>query len=474
MTAFRNFGARVEDELNGLGGDPRVERRGRSMLERWQENPGVGFPEIFGNDSELEAAYRFFKNQNLDFDTLLRPHVANTVERAKRFDGDVLCIHDSTAFVFSGQRRDLGFVNKNNSGFLGHFTLVATRAPDGTPVPLGVAACSTWVRTETRGSKGVPQHKLRESKDCESLRWLKGVREAEERLGSALSQIHVMDREGDIYDSVSTMVSEGIRFVSRAQANRTIESDDDEYHLLFDALDGLPVRYRDTVTVSARKASKFPDQRKTYPAREGREAEVCVAATTVTVKRTRHSSKEFPPRTTLNVVHVFEPNAPEGSESIEWILLTNEPISTEKELRRIVAIYRQRWLIEELFKAIKTGCIFEKRQFESYRRLLNVLALTIPVAWSMLLLRAQSRAEESMPAETFIDPFRLQVLAAHAQRNKLPDSPTVRDVALAIAGLGGFLKRNGTPGWQTLRRGYAKLLTFEEGWIASRETCEQS
>jgi hypothetical protein len=35
---------------------------------------------------------------------------------------------------------------------------------------------------------------------------------------------------------------------------------------------------------------------------------------------------------------------------------------------------------------------------------------------------------------------------------------------LAIAKLGGHLKRNGDPGWITLGRGYERLLILEEGW----------
>lgn len=165
--------------------------------------------------------------------------------------------------------------------------------------------------------------------------------------------------------------------------------------------------------------------------------------------------------------------------------MTTEPISTEEEIRRVVAIYRHRWIIEEFFKAIKTGCGFMKRQLESYHALTNALAMTIPIAWFMLLLRCQSRTNQSMPAESIIDPFRLQVLIAHAKRYKLPESPTLRDVAYAIAGMGGWLKRNGPPGWLTLMRGFERLLTLEEGWIMARahsgeadgvssETCDQS
>jgi hypothetical protein len=157
-------------------------------------------------------------------------------------------------------------------------------------------------------------------------------------------------------------------------------------------------------------------------------------------------------------------------------LLTNEPCSTEKEIRAVVDCYRQRWLIEELNKAIKTGCSFEKRQLESYRALTSALALTLPIAWNMLLLRTQSRSNTNLPAERIIHPLRLKIIRAHSKRYILPEQPTLRDVAYAIAGLGGHLKRNGPPGWQTLSRGYEKMLILEEGWMlsTSSETCDQS
>lgn len=474
MTQPAQFGTNVGDELVGLGGDPRLERRSQRVLKRWQEKPSLGFPQVFENAAELEAAYRFFSNASLSFDGLLRPHTDKTVERCRRHGGEVLCIQDTSAFVFAGQREGLGFINKNNHGFLGHFALAVSRSSGEAAIPFGVIEASTWVRETPRSNKPTTQHKLRQSDDCESHRWLNTVRAAEERFKGIASPIHVMDREGDIYDCTSTMVAEKFRFVVRAMSNRVIESEDPNYHLLFDALDGLPVRYHDTVTVTPRKASRLPDQKKAYPDREGREARVCVTTTTVTVKRTRNSSDRYSATTTLNLVHVFEPTPPAGQDPVEWVLLTGEPISTNEEIRATIEVYRQRWVIEEFFKAIKTGCAYEKRQLESYDALSNALAMTVPIAWSMLLLRTQSRTSQSLPAETFIEPFRLMVIKAHAVRHKLPDQPTLRDVAYAVAGMGGHLKRNGPPGWLTLRRGFERLLTLEEGWIMSRETCDQS
>ena len=37
-----------------------------------------------------------------------------------------------------------------------------------------------------------------------------------------------------------------------------------------------------------------------------------------------------------------------------WILLTTLPVETVEQCRRVVKIYRRRWLIEEMHKAMKT------------------------------------------------------------------------------------------------------------------------
>jgi hypothetical protein len=57
----------------------------------------------------------------------------------------------------------------------------------------------------------------------------------------------------------------------------------------------------------------------------------------------------------------------------------------------------------------------------------------------------------------------LTVLKAIARR-PLPSHPTRLDVLLAIAALGGHLKNNGQPGWQTLGRGFEHLSARVEGF----------
>src|SRR6185503_9757299 len=113
-----------------------------------------------------------------------------------------------------------------------------------------------------------------------------------------------------------------------------------------------------------------------------------------------------------------------------------------------------------------TGCAFEERQLESLAALHNALAVFMPIAWHMLLLRGVARDAPATAADRVLSPTHLRLLQTLARpRNKwglrLSRKPTARDVLFAIARLGGHLPNNGTPVWLTLRRGYDELFKLE-------------
>jgi hypothetical protein len=160
-------------------------------------------------------------------------------------------------------------------------------------------------------------------------------------------------------------------------------------------------------------------------------------------------------------------------EPIDWTLLTQEPIDTAEQILKIVDYYRGRWMIEEYFKALKTGCSFEKRQLESLPTLLNALAIFVPVAWRLLLLRGMARNHPTAPATIVLTEPQIAVLHAVTKR-PLPQDLNVEQALLAIAALGGHIKNNGRPGWQVLGRGFRKLLNLEEGWTAAKNAFQNN
>lgn len=465
---------RSSDSVDEIGlaalPDKRLAKRGRLVAEAIRRSPAAPLPDVMANDTELTGAYRFFNNPRVTPAGLLKPHFNATLTRAQSTQ-ECLVIHDTTAVTFGGKRSGLGRIATGKDGFLAHVSLVV--AAEGSPVPLGVLAAEFLVRKSVRAKRPADRRTQEDPLKAagESARWERGFAATDSALREAsVRPIHVADREGDSYLLLSMMLEHQRAFVFRMAQDRTLELDGDEGTArISDVLKEMPVLARRTVTLGARDTSKRPPPvKKRHPSRDGREAEVVITATRVTLKRPRRVSKELPKSLSVNVVRVFEPNPPEGEVPVEWLLVTNEPIATGEDVERIVDIYRRRWIIEEFFKALKTGCAVESRHFETGHALMNVFALSVPIAWQMLLMRTVAREESGTPASRVLTSIQLTILAAASgnlpKRQRPSENPTVREALLAIAALGGHLTRNGEPGWLTIARGFEHLRSLEAGY----------
>lgn len=440
-------------------GDVRLNRRLGLLADRLGERPGESFPNAL-DDAELEAAYRFFGNDSVSPEAILAPHFRQTARRAAKH-GRVLVIHDTTQFEFPGQskREGLGRLIHPGQGFFGHFSLVATA--DGDRVPLGLAALETVFRLdEAIGNKNWTPSQSR----GERARWLNCVDDTETLLGDETTAIHVMDAEADSYAILAALIERQRSFVIRSFHDRVLAGHD-EAHLRA-AARAARATFQREVPLSPRPAKPGP-QGKRHPARRLRVARLSFAAISVELPRTS-DSHAVSASISLNVVHVFEPDPPSGQPAVEWFLLTNLPIDTPEQIAFVVDCYRGRWTIEEFFKALKTGCQYERRQLESATSLLNALAILAPVAWRLLLLRHLARGDNESHAIAALTPKQLEVLRA-VSRRPLPTSPSAKQIMLAVASLGGHLKSNGDPGWLVLGRGLHDLLLLELGWRAREE-----
>lgn len=432
--------------------DPRLKERAVRMARAIAARPGASLPRAMGSESDREAAYRYLSNRRVSVARVLDSHIEATVERARQVDR-ILLVSDTTEFRFSSEREDLGVLSgRLRDGFVGHFTLAVTG--DGRRTPLGVVALETIVRPERKGARNHFERKR--DPERESLRWQRCAEQANQRL-QGLNVVHVMDREADIYELLGSLTLGGSRFIIRSGQERLVEEG-----RLSSTVEKAPIRFGREVRLSARAASRKPANRRSHPARRSRLAQLVVSATQVTLKKPRASYDEGVPETiTVNVLRVWEPEPEAGEEPVEWRLFTSEPVETQEQLEQIVDSYRARWTIEEYFKALKTGCNFEASQLESRRSLENLLALYIPVAWQLLLLRSTARDEPTRPATDALTMVQIAVLRLIAPGKPLPEQPTIADAARVVAELGGHIKSNGPPGWQVLGRGFDDLRRAE-------------
>lgn len=457
------------DEFDGADlGDRRRSARLTTIVGALEEQPTRGFPRLLGSDAALEAFYRFINNRGFEAEEIVAPHLAATAARAEDA-GVVVAVHDTTLVEYSTKRKDLGVTTRKARahGFVAQVTLLLSEA-DG--LPLGVGSLETlkrsgekWAKRKKEGQRG---HVHRDDEGRESLRWIRSVEAVEVARQDRFSVIHVTDAEGDFFELFARLDALDTRFVIRAgQLDRTVQTDVGEQKLR-EALDNLSPRTWREIEVSERKYPPRTVPRSTlrrHPEREARVARVGIASARVTLKGTKYSGIKAKPFQ-VNVVRVWEPRPPKDVPAVEWVLITTEDTASQSALKRVVDIYRLRWTIEEYFKALKTGCSLEKRQVESYDALRKVLALFVPIAYRLLLLRGLERLDSDAPARRAFSETDLHIMANAPSNRNLQPPRSVADALKHLARLGGHIKNNGPPGWQTLGWGYEKLLTLRLGW----------
>jgi hypothetical protein len=447
-------------------GDPRRTRRVVKLVQALAKHPQASLPEALGTHSELEAAYRILNNESFDFEDLLAEHGDRTIARAEQA-GAVLVVHDTTTCVFEhADPGEVGALPTGKAGFFAHVALVVDARRHRRP--LGVVHVEAYWRNRRSGRGSRKKHlngkEVAAWEGRESERWAHGVQHAQEKLDGC-SVIHVMDREADKYELMAHMREHNQRFVLRSQHDRRLSSGSGEVIKLRDVMAAQPVLVERDVYASRRPETGAPRARAIHPPRLARTAKLAANAAALAFRRPNSLGTGFVTELAVNVVHVQEVDPPAGHKPIAWTLLTSEPIQTIVDVERVIDIYRYRWLIEELFKALKSGCMYEKRLFEERHALLNLLAVSLPIAVELLWMRARVADEPQAPWEEIVTPTQLEVLRTMAHR-PLPKTLTAADVLLAVAGLGGHLKQNGAPGWQVLHRGFRRLLDYEAGWNA--------
>lgn len=454
--AYGADGSVARELAAGPLGDRRLDARRDRLVARLEAHPDRGFPAICDDDAEVEALYRFLRNPRVSPTRILAPHIAATQARCAAA-GDVLVVHDTTDMVFAGDgvRTGLTQLPGGRHGFVVHAALAV--AADGTRAPLGVVRLRPWVRRPPRpDKKDAARFK---APDKESLEWRHSVADVRTAL-TGVSVVHVMDRAADSYELLADWVAQRDRFVVRLTHDRVLEA----AGRLATALAEAPTVCQREVPVAPRRdRHRTLSDRSRHPARDRRLATLRLAARPVTLRRPTHVPG--PAMLTLQVVVVEEVDQPAGVDPVRWWLATTEPIETADELRHIVDVYRTRWLIEEYFKALKTGCLYEPRQLESLQTLLIALALLAPIAWRLLALRHLARTAPDRAATTVLSRRQVHLLATTKAGATLGPTPSIASALIVVARLGGHLRQNGPPGWLVLHRGFQKLRDMELGWI---------
>jgi hypothetical protein len=402
---------------------------------------------------------RFLRNGAVTAAAMARHAGALTAQRVA--GREVVAIQDTSEVVLGGRRaRAAGYGPVGKGGALGGLLVHPVLAVEaGSGALLGLVSMQVW----NRADGAVTPRRQRATTAKESQRWLEGARQAGEVLAQAASITVVSDRESDFYELFAQRPA-NVQLIVRACQNRRIElpAQQPGDGLLFSLIDGLPEQGRFRVTIPA------------APGRKARAAELAVRYAPVVLRKPRHGADpDLPATLAVTLVDVRETSTPpDGSEPIHWRLLTTHALTTLAQARRIIDLYRLRWIIEEFFRTLKTaGFDIEAADISEPQAMINLLAAaTIAAVTVKQLVQARDGNTDQLLSDAFDPDDQLILEAASAklagkterQRNPHPMGH-LAFAAWVIARLGGWTGYYGKPGPQVMRRGLHEFRAIKYG-----------
>ena len=427
--------------------DPRLKRRLFNLARDFYSQSQAPIPQSCGSHTKTIAAYRFFNNERVTMDKLLRAHTEASIERIKAHKV-VLAVQDTTTLNYTAHRatEGLGPIGTKASGPIG-LVVHDTMAFNTEGTPLGLLDVQCWARDlQDIGKKH--RRKQLPIEEKESMKWLNSYRAVCEvqKLCPDTMLVSVGDRESDIYELFLEAAQNpaGPKILVRCERSRNRKTEE-EY--LWDVVARQPVAGYQVVRVPRRGCQL------------AREATLEVRHTRVVLKPPQN--KDYP-AVPVWMVYAREVDYSRAVKSpLEWMILTTVEVGSLEEACERLAWYAKRWGIEVFHRTLKSGCRIEDRQLGTAESLQACLAIDMVVAWRIYHLIKLGREVPDAPCTVFFEEAEWKALYIFIKRT-LPspdDEPTLREAIRMTASLGGFLGRkcDGEPGTTTLWRGLQRL-----------------
>lgn len=376
-------------------GDQRLERSHGKLVDAMIQKQRVVLRTLGNNRTEEVVFGRFLSNPRINPSNLVKQFWSTHPVIWK--EKHLLIIEDTTTASFGLflNRSGLGFIAKEGTktGFNLHSALVL----DAHDLSChGLGAVKAYLRVErTAEEKASRRLDLRripfETK--ERYKWYSVAEEAVSNCPGAVRYTIVGDRELDIYDVMARFTDKKWDFVIRCAANRSLKS---ESETLFPVVASWPVQHSYAVKLPA------------TPKRSAHEATLELKFGPVTIlKPDSHHDKSLARNISLYAVEVKEqPGTVVGRESpVHWLILTSHLVETIEQAKQILRWYRERWMIEQTFRTLKSeGLDLENSEVETYESLANLATMAMIAATQIMqLVNARNGQTNQSIHETFTD-----------------------------------------------------------------------
>lgn len=438
-------------------GDARRTSRLVQTAKLTLNNPAAAVSSLDGKWSNSKATYRLLNNSNVTFEAIVENHCDNTKEKIQKKHSLLIC--DTSEVIFGKNREiegagDLG--RGGGSGFLLH-PAMAVNAESGEIE--GLASAVIRYRKPAPKKENASQRKKRER---ESKIW-----------GDVIDQVGVpgddtqyttiCDRGADSYEIFCHLRQNRHDYVVRVcQRKRKIKPiDEEEKCQLALYMERQTILGTYEVELRSRKDNRGKKSKARVAKMEVFIGKVLASASIHMSVYERESGIQS---IEMSVVWAREVGCPKGVEPLDWMLYTSHKVETFDHACTILQWYKERWLIEEFFKALKTGCRLEDRQLRSSNGLEALCGILCVTALEILRLKRLAQVEPNRPAREVVPPLWIEMLrrALQCQHRHVE---TIEGFYRSLARLGGFLGRrsDGAPGWQKIWLGWDKLNSMIRG-----------
>jgi len=437
--------------VDSLGhfGDARLARGGKFLMQRLTSVGQRGFTvrRLGGSRAGELRITRFLRNERVTAQEMVRTVAAQTLTRVA--GRHILAIQDTTNLRDDGTQHSLKL-----------HPVIAVDAADG--ALLGLLGASLHERHG--GQKA--SRKERPVTEKESGRWLEGTRPAAAaKAAGAVTVTGVADREGDFYEAFALRDPQ-VDLLIRATQDRRL-----------DAADKLFARIAAMAELGRVKLDLPP-----VPGRAARTAILALRAGPVRLPRPqRRRAARIPglaPFVDVWAIEAREIDPPAQAEPLHWRLLTTHPVADFAAAKQQVAFYRRRWIIEELFRTMKTkGFNIEAVQIADTAPFFNMATATLIAAVEVMQLVRDRDGLAQRPLEDVFDAEDMPLIAAvsaqlegKTERQKNPHPHDRLAFATWVcARLGGWTGYYGKPGPIVIARGLNQLRTMLVGWRLGKD-----
>lgn len=405
---------------------------------------GVSVRFLGGNRAGEMRITRFLRNKNVSVMEMVSHSSALT---ASQVEGrHILAIQDTTHLRDDGK----------SCSIVAHPT-IAVDGDNGTLLGLIHAEI-----LEREGGKRASRAKLK-IEDKQSHRWIEGSRRAGQLLQAGARKVTVIsDSESDIYE-VFTERPQGVDLLLRSRHNRKLA----DSQLLSEQVDGLKSAGKMVVSLPA------------SPGRKARDLKLSLRYCKVEFKRPQNKKDEanLAEQVEVYVVDAKEISPPKGTSPAHWRLITTDPVTTLEEACSVIRLYRQRWMIEQLFRVLKTkGFDIEAVRINESEPFKKLALACLIAAISVLQLVRERDGEADRPISDVFDPKDMPFIQAvskelegNTEKQKNPFRPDSLAFAVWVcARLGGWTGYYGKPGPIVIAKGTRRLAELKLGWSIAK------